>query len=255
HHWELGLGFSGHGIVWEKDAEQEINFVVDFHVTHLFKSRQRRSFDVLPNGLNSRYILAKQFDDTQAYINSTTPLINATTLCCNVEMHYQAEGIAMFAYQHKNFGFDIGYNAWIRSPEKISDIQQLPYNTYGLKGIQNVSIGDIPSNATQHLATIQGNEFTDQALVADPNPPLFTNAGNIFPKSGANSSTVTHKLFWHFNFLHTLANHPSKQAYVGLGAEVEFEGRWLPPLQQCNTHPNDIAMSQWGIWIKGGIGF
>jgi hypothetical protein len=255
HHWEFGLGFSGHGLVWEKDAEQEINFVVDFHVTHLFKSGQRRSFDLMPNGLNSRYILAKQFDADQGYTNITLPMINATTLCCNVEMHYQAEGIAMFSYQYKNFGFDFGYNAWLRSPEKITDIEQLPYNTYGLKGIQNVSIGDIPSNATQHLATIQGNEFTEQAVVADINPPVFTNASNIYPKSGANSSTVTHKFFWNFNFLHTLTHHPSKQAYVGLGAEVEFEGRWLPPLQQCDTHPNDIAMSQWGVWIKGGIGF
>ena len=224
HHWEFGLGFSGHGLVWEKDAEQEINFIVDFHITHLFKSRQRRSFDLMPNGLNSRYILAKQFDDTQAYTNVTVPMINATTLCCDVEMHYQGEGIAMFAYQYKNFGFDFGYNAWLRSPEKITDIEELPYNIYALKGIQNVSIGDIPSNATQHNATIEGNEITVQALVADPNPPIFTNMQSIYQKSAANTSTVTHKFFWHFNFLHELKNYPSKSAYAGLGAEVELKG-------------------------------
>lgn len=255
HHWELGLGFSAHGLIWEKDAEQEINLVVDFHVSHMFKSRQRRSFDLMPNGLNSRYILAKQFDDQQGYTSVTVPTINVTTLCCDVSMHYQAEGIAMFAYQQKNFGFDIGYNAWVRSPEKISCIEPLPYNTYGLKGIQNVSIADLPSNTTQHFATIQGNSFTSQAAVADINSPIFTNEQNIYAKSGANSSTMTHKIFWNFNYLHELGNHLPAQVYIGTGGEVEFEGRWLPPLQPYATHPNDIAMSQWGLWIKGGVGF
>jgi hypothetical protein len=37
---------------------------------------------------------------------------------------------------------------------------------------------------------------------------------------------------------------------LGIGIEVGFEGQRPKDLQ-----PNKLAMSQWGVWLKTGIGY
>ncbi len=256
HHWTVGAGVSAHGLVWEKDGEQEWNVLVDGSVRHVFKTCQRRSFDlrsrfcIQTKGFGSRYILAKKFDDTGAYTGVTEPLINATTLFANVHVAVEFEGAVIFVYTNKHFSMDIGYNPWLRSREKISCIQQFPQDTYGLKGIQDVTSSGIPSVVTQSCATLHGNDFDDQAAVADVNPPVFIDPSAIDPRSAENPQTFTHKIFWNLQYNQDLPD-SSMSGYIGWGTEIEFEG-FRP---KYDFHPNHVAMSQWGMWLKCGLGY
>ncbi len=92
--------------------------------------------------------------------------------------------------------------------------------------------------------------MSDQAIVADPNPPVFIKPQDIDIDSPASPLAITHKLFIYFGW--------SDQRdcwcvtpFVGFGGEVEFEG--------INTRdavePNKNTMSQWGIWVKVGFDY
>jgi len=58
-------------------------------------------------------------------------------------------------------------------------------------------------------------------------------------------SAVSHKIFLHFGFAWDNEEKDVCWApFLGLGGEVEFSG------QNCGTYS---ALSQWGIWLKGGV--
>ncbi|PKN03377.1 hypothetical protein CVU75_02515, partial [Candidatus Dependentiae bacterium HGW-Dependentiae-1] len=202
-HPELGIGFTGHVLIWEKDGEQELSFFTDINLTHQFKARQCRSFDFCASSTSctidrccapcctpgpcgsacftdksscsserccrpnfcSRYILLKEFDTSGNYTNNLIPAVNVTTRHCDVSVDFQADFAAMFGYTYNGLVVDVGYNGWLRSKEKISIASSLPANTYALKGIQNVAAPD--TQKTQSSTTIHGNLLHNQNLVAD----------------------------------------------------------------------------------------
>lgn len=248
-HWELGAGFSGQVLIWEKGGEQKVNFSFDINITHLFAARQKRSFDLCSNGFGSRFILAKEFDNTGAYTRKTVPTINKTTLECNVSNSLQADFAIMFAYTKGKFNFDIGYNGWVRSKDNITITECLPENTYGLKGIQDVVLLGNPSSATQSNATLNGNSFADQNTVVDTVSPVFFNTQDLDPKSAATPQIETHKIFTFIGYSWIDKQHAIP--FVGIGGEVEFEG--VRPERETKANKN--ALAQWGIMVKGGLAF
>ncbi len=285
HHWELGAGFAGRGLIWEKDGDQELSFFGELNMTHLFSSKQKRSFDlgkdicrVSPNPqcspcesddevcfieeprhdlFGSRYMLVKEFDEDGNYTGKLAPLINKTTLDCKVRINLQVEIVFMFDYTYCDFVFDVGYNGWIRSREIISLGDKcfpectFALDTLALKGIQNVTFDSgALSNATQSEATLFGNYLSDQILVADPNPPVFIKPQDIDIDSPASPLAITHKLFIYFGWSDQ-CDRWCAMPFFGFGGEVEFEG--------INTRnavePNKNTMSQWGIWVKAGFDY
>lgn len=63
----------------------------------------------------------------------------------------------------------------------------------------------------------------------------------------------SHKLFTHFSY--TWIEREQWVPYIGLGGEVEFNQGSSTP---CSTDCNEciaIALSQWGVWLKGGMTF
>lgn len=260
HHAEIGVGFTSHAVLWEKDGLQNISIFCDVNLTHLFASRQRRSFDLInpadPQnvhylGFASRYILAKEFDELGNYTGKSLPVIDITTLECDVSAAIQMDFALMASYECGPYTADLGYNAWFRSREMISNREQIQNNRYALKGIQNVAgPGPLGAQATQSEATIYGNNFADQALVADPNPPVFFNDKMINESSAQASRGFTHKLFGSFGCTYDDCMHWISPFY-GIGGEVEFEG--LNPRHEIKANKNSI--SQWGVWLKFGFGY
>ena len=250
-HWAFGLGFTGHVIVWEKDADQELGFFADVNIAHLFRAKQKRSFDLTSNGFGSRYLLLKEFDRTGAFTGTVTPAINKTTLNCTVRSDVMADIVLMFGYTLKGLVFDIGYNGWIRSKEKITLKESIEENRFGIKGIQNViePITNLPDNSTESTATFMGNDFADRKAVADELSPVFIATNDINVKSAASPLLITHKVFFHLgNAWHELDHH-EWVPFVGIGGEIEFEG-----INERNTaQPDKTTMGQWGIWLKGGF--
>jgi hypothetical protein len=270
HHWELGVGFEGRGLVWERNEIQYTYIYLVMNIMHLFKARQLRSFDFYSNsantvascpqsGFGSRYILAKEFNENGTYTGITVPAINVSSFCCNVSNSLQCDLVLMIAYQHCGFGFDLGYNFYVRSKEKIElNKSQFPENRYAFKGIQNVTGFNTQSNATLDgnvlqiaIAEHESGPLTfpeQQTLLADSNPPVFIQANDIDVDSAANPMILTHKIFWYLYYTcePTCCGHVTP--YYGLGGEMEFEGD-----RQLYCQPNKNAMSQWGLWAKGGF--
>ncbi len=207
-HWELGGGLTGHWRWWcSEDEMRDFSMYVDGNVTHLFKARQCRTFDLCGKPL-SRYMLATKFtsdvtglvaggtaDDavppatakapSYQFAKEFVPVANFSTLPVDVSAAVQGELVLKFAYTHCNWQFDLGYNLWGRSREKIcprcDGANGFAENTYGLKGDAFVfgfpatrdqtnletliAVGSpaIPLSATESKATIFGgtNKFPD----------------------------------------------------------------------------------------------
>jgi hypothetical protein len=144
HHWEAGAGLTSHVILWRDcDCERSFGLYIDAIVTHLFKTRQCRNFD-LCNSPNSRYMLAERFNTpvlgglqgnttggaaplptvgftpaTSQFKDMYQPVANLTKQQVKVSSGVQGDVVVLFDYTSCGFSWDIGYEFWGRSCEKI----------------------------------------------------------------------------------------------------------------------------------------
>lgn len=163
HHWELGIGFTGHALTWYCDDEWMVGIYGDANFTHLFNTAQRRSFDFLKHGSGSRYILLQEMgapaqpgfevDALQAqyqYQGSLSPAINYTTLDCVINAAIQMDLAVMLTWQHANMNIDIGYNLWARTSENVADRACFPDNRFAFKG--DAQVYGFVDNTNQSIA-------------------------------------------------------------------------------------------------------
>ncbi len=214
HFWELGFGFNGHYDFWRSQDElSHCCFYLDFNVTHLFRTRQARSFDLTKNGTLSRYMLATRMTspavdlkgangDTPSaqFDNEYLPLANITTLDVEVSIAIQADIVLLFNATHGNWSFDFGYNYWGRSPDNITLRQNESFaeTTFALKGDAH-EFGYLPDStsfialsATEDQATIHAG--TNIPAQGTTNQIMLTNAAknpNIdFPQAAIDQPAV-----------------------------------------------------------------
>lgn len=148
HHWELGAGITGHVCLGRGETEdKDLSFYLDAYFTHLFSTRQCRTFDLCGSPL-SRYMLAMQFTDSAENLRANdvdipyaqdkhfVPIANLSTIPVNVSALFQGEFLFKFAYTYRNFQIDLGYDLWARSCENIQpcNTDALSNNLWGLKG-------------------------------------------------------------------------------------------------------------------------
>lgn len=213
HHWDVGIGLSGHVVCWQnKENGRKLALYGDAHISHLFTSEQKRSFDFTVNGPGSRYILLEQFQKPSQglLVNGSVPLnqymgnlvqaINYTTFDTKISIPVQADIVVKFAYQRDGFEVDLGYNFWANSHEKMHCRDLFPANTYALKGDAQIYgfVADNSStllNATQSKATLLGGQGAGnsnyQNLNAD-NAAVATTAtgGTLFQLNSADSTAL-----------------------------------------------------------------
>lgn len=316
---ELGGGLTGHYVFWRNESEDShFGFYLDANVTHLFKGSENRVFD-LKNKPLSRYLLAEKMQTTIAdnllaggntpnaqFANEFAPVANLTTQDVDVSIGAQGEIVAMFNFTWCGFSWDIGYDFWGRSCEKIKEDcdcvnASFKNNKWALKGNSQVfgftEVLDgatpinspVPLSATQSKATINGvitnisNAGVDNAALASaltgptdltvlPNnpapgsPQINTSSTAVFIKAddidfGQRTRGISNMIFTHLSYTW---DRECWVPYLGVGAMAEFgkhEG------SNCNTGTTtttsssscssclDCAVSQWGVWVKGGISF
>lgn len=198
HHWELGLGLTAHAVVWENETTNEkIDFFIDATANHLFKSHQRRSFD-LKQKPNSRYMLAQKMSSSitdnltgnginaiAQFDNEVGAIINLTTYDVNVSVNCQADVTLYCSYTQRRNYWTFGYSAWKRGCEKISikNSNNFTEKTWSIKGDaqlfgfigQQINPGDLPLNtpvalsATESAATINyGTNLPKIGVSTDP---------------------------------------------------------------------------------------
>ena len=116
HHFELGLGVSGHIVLLESDAHSNLAFYLEGNVVHMFKNTQMRSFDFCNNGPLSRYMLLKELTEVDGQLVYSGNLINGINFATRpVSVSIPAKG-------------DISAKLAVRTPHIIAD---LGYNFYG----------------------------------------------------------------------------------------------------------------------------
>lgn len=202
HFWELGFGFNGHYDFWHSQDELKYcSFYVDINVTHLFRTRQARTFDLTRAGTLSRYMLASEMKSPAVNLrgldgsipaaqfnNELLPVANFTTLDVEVSVAAQADLVFMLNGTIHNWSIDFGYNYWGRSPDSITIRQNESFDerTYALKGDAHIfgfaAITNEPValSATQDKATIyagrnlpaQGTTNQNTIINAAKNPKI-----------------------------------------------------------------------------------
>jgi len=233
HHWQLGIGLHGAWDIWSKklpvensQSDYRINkiekvvdpmgdqcrLVFDLNLSHMFRCRQRRSFD-FKNKPGSRYALLMNMatpprDDIlrvpedvapdNQYTGHLFPAINKTTLKADVSVALQADLLFALSYTHNSWTFDIGYNFWGRTKEKIKCVEAFPSNKFALKGDAQLygfySPGEealsiaVPLNGTQSGGTVysgqkdaNGNTNTDWSNKNVDNPAIAFEADTPGP--------------------------------------------------------------------------
>src|SRR5579885_2372538 len=196
-HWQLGGGIDTRAVMWQGEYDNSLNFYLDANITHLFKACQRRCFDLCGKP-NSRYMLAQRlttntnglggtptagdvtpadvtFSDSQ-FANKFSPVANLTMTKIKVSAAVQGDVALKFTYNNgSGFSYDLGYNFFGRSCEKICRTKPTPLAdgmTWALKGDafvygfnSNTDI-PIPLAATESCATI--HHGTNQANFSSP---------------------------------------------------------------------------------------
>lgn len=328
HHWELGFGSNSHILVASNQHETvALDLYLDWYITHLFRARQKRSFD-LRQGPATRYMLAERINvpivgnlamgttaatatapDGQ-FQRDFNPIANLTTIGVDSRVSFSSELTVITQLTCCNFIGELGYNFWIRSTERIrprGGITDLEAGTqWAIKGDAHVwgylAANDPPFvqnqpialSATERQATIHSgtnipatstvvdaskNPFIDNPLPAFGGPsvtPLLHAPGvagipdNLINSSlpikyltieeidfvGQNQRAHSHKFFAHFSYTWIdITYHP----YIGIGGEVEFgkNNRIRCTKIEKNNCPQafNCALSQWGMWLKGGVTF
>lgn len=272
-HWELGGHFTGYYTFWNSvDDHSHASFHVVANVTHMFNASQTRCFDLCGEP-NSRYMLAEKLsvpvdnnlkgDDEAAiaqFQKEYAPVANVTQSDVKVSVGVQGDAVFAFTFVSSNMSFDLGYNLWGKTCQKIKlregcTPDALNGKTWALKGdafVYGFEDGyltePIALSATERFATIHEgtngsvdgiNSKIDNAKLAtgdssdmNANNPLESYTGYqthtsiqpIFIKEAdldlSGTKSISHKLFAHFSY--TWLENEDWTPYLGIGGEVEF---------------------------------
>jgi len=213
-HWELGGTIHGHYVFWRSDdEEQHFGLYLDALLTHLFRAREQRTFDLSgTNKNNSRYMLASKF--TSTITNGATnglggvaangvagtrtgvtsefnlvyaPVANLTTADVKVSVGIQADVVAMFNFTTRGFAWDLGYNFWGRSCEDFkcpTDCDSC--NTDSIFDSTNTGIWGLKGDG--RMFGFAG--ATDAPITADDAVPLSATQSLATIHAGTNAGTV-----------------------------------------------------------------
>jgi len=223
-HWELGGNLTGAYTFWySMNAHSHAAIQMVANITHMFDAHQTRSFDLCGEP-NSRYMLAEKMsipviydlagqgaaeypiDAIYQFQGEFAPLANITQSDVSVAIGVQADVLVAITCISNNFSFDIGYNFWGQTGEKIKIREgcapdNLNGRTWALKGdafvygfeqIYGQVPMAIPLSATERYATIHAgtngtlngiNSMIDNALPAVGD---VSDMGGAYPLYAAN---------------------------------------------------------------------
>jgi hypothetical protein len=194
HFAELGGGIQGHFDICRcSQSGNAIGFYYDFVATHLFTTHQTRTFDLLGKPF-SRYMLAEKMATptiaitgtttaaTTVFSNAFNPVANLSTIKVNVQTNVQLQATAMFNIAYCDWNFDVGYNFWYRSCDKIKiNTTNTPLNgtiLWALKGDAQV-FGF--ASVTDPSVPSQFNQFDAIPLSATESQATITSGTNLVP--------------------------------------------------------------------------
>lgn len=323
-HWELGGGIHGNvRFAQNYETERFFNFYAEANITHLFRTKQKRTFDLCGKPM-SRYMLAERMQSTiedglvgvegatditpiAQFASEFAPVANITTTRVAVSAAAQIDALALFNYTCGGFTWDLGYNLWFISCEQIGcpegfnvcdnwalkgDAAVFGYESNVLGSEDLLVNSPVALSATQSGATIHSglnfpatgavtpleieegrrNPRIDNPLPASALTPLtaqpgtdpiidrintsvepvFITINSLSTQSGRNKG-FSSKFFTHISYAWCIGG--GWAPYLGIGAEAEFGHHSVPHFGNKSHSCVGTAISQWGVWVKGGVTF
>ncbi len=202
--FELGAGVSAHTVLWSGE-DSNLALFLEGNVTHMFRSRQCRLFDLIDNGPFSRYMLLKEFETNGTSYTYANHMINATCFT-NREVHVslavKADFSLKLAYRWCGFGFDLGYNGYGHSREKIELLcdscpADIDKRKFGIKGTEgtccfNYTIANVLEGTTTTPTIFpSGETFPPNATAPEGCPKLPTSSMVTNFQNNATESDAT----------------------------------------------------------------
>ncbi|NDB61119.1 hypothetical protein EB001_22165, partial [bacterium] len=228
--WQIGGTLVGGWEVWNCNDEQTLTAYLDATVVTLLKSSQRRLFGLKDHGALSSFMLLKQFDNDGDVIGLDR-VANWSALCGKFGSKVMTDVALMFQYTNCGFIADLGYDFWYRSREQFcGTCCNLPQDTYGLKG--SLAMADDQANETASNSTIFVPADADSTTT-------FIECADFTACPALNPSAWSNKVFGSLGYQW---NDCDWQPSLFLFGEAEF-GK------------DNVAISQWGVGLKGGIAF
>jgi hypothetical protein len=189
--WQVGVIFSGAYEGWQT-TKNAISLYVDATITYLTKAEQTRVFGLKNNGRGSQYLLLKKIDTQLSIVSQGERVANIFAGKAAIGGNVMADAALMLELARNNgLFFDLGYNFWMRSAERIAQtvcMRNFTPDTYGLKGdlllsefdtSADLCIGDVATASQSTLCRASAADATTVTLNVcdiDPNVPLHPSA-------------------------------------------------------------------------------
>lgn len=195
---------------------------------------------------------------TEESVTIVTPIISSTYALKGDSFLYGAEG-ADLASAQANYPADAipldvaqaskatvfaGNNYHVNNASNFAD----PTLNFGI----DLNTGAVASGGATVFSP-NSTQSTSMQVTSQPIQFLGTSQQSAFVNSAVSPSVVTHKIFAHFSYNWDTSKdhvHP----FLGLGGEVEFDTK-RKSVGECRSCDCRSALNQWGIWLKGGVGF
>jgi hypothetical protein len=246
----------------------------------------------LPNSLNYAGFTASRPGPDGQFVNEFTPVANITNITVSVGVDVIADLTALATVHWNALSWDIGYEFWARTCDDISlkpNVNPPLIQSWSLKGDSfvfgiNDTVPEQPvialsaseSQATIHAGTnVIPNASTFDAAASNPsidNPvaaqtgitplsaytgapintsvdPIYINIPQDLDACGARTAGMSSKLFTHLQYNGDPEKHCAWIPFIGIGGEVE----WAHTGKKYDCLRTNV--SQWGVWVKGGIAF
>lgn len=226
----FGVGFiADYNIDWcGCDDDTNLVLLTDINYRFVFKHDECRTFDLLPNGAFSRYILVVD----QANPGLPFQAANITTSRVSISPRSTLQWWLGLNYEYCNWDFEVGYNLFWRQKERFKgDSIPLP-TTVGIYNLNGCGV----SSVTASNATMTNSGTPDALFVGIP-----TSAINI--DSGLAGRVLSNKVYGALSW--TGCTCDCFEWMAGFGASYEFVSKH----DRCN------ALQNWAVFGKWAVGF
>lgn len=229
-HGSIGVGFiADYNIDWCGCGEDSsLMLLTDFNYRFVFKHDECRTFDLLPNGPFSRYLLVVD----QSAPGLPFPAANITTSRVSISPRSTIQWWLGLNYEYCDWDFEIGYNLFWRQKERLKqDCIPLP-TTVGVYNLNGCGVAAL----TASNATMTNSGTADALFVGIP-------SSNINIDSGLAGKVLSNKIYGALSWTGCACD--CFEWMAGFGASYEFVSKH----DRCN------ALQSWSVFGKWAVGF
>lgn len=207
-HVQLGLGTDGYWNIHENECGAW-SLRGEAKYRYGFEGKEYRSFDLKKNGQWSRYMLfVNEFDKFSFF-----PAINDLTFKAYVTPRSSFDLYLATQCQHQSWNFELGYDLWYRSAEKITLPCELA--RVAVADLRGIAEQDPHSASTANIS--QGVQPGTNQMTSDPSF-MLVNMSDINCKSGAQAASLSNSVYGSVGYVFDIKCHKMQ---VGLNVAYE----------------------------------